>query len=84
MRHTQLVHFKDEEFDVETALTIDEAKELLKTGFDYITEKNGVMLFRRHKDSQVWSIQTRVRGYNCFLFHCEGFLSMDAVCFQWL
>jgi len=49
MRHTQLVHFKDEEFDVETALTIDEAKELLKTGFDYITEKNGVMLFRRPK-----------------------------------
>jgi len=34
---------------VETASTIEEAKELLKIGFDYITEKNGVMLFRRPK-----------------------------------
>jgi len=44
---TQLVHFKDDEFEVETASTVEEAKELLKIGFDYTTEKNGVMLFRR-------------------------------------
>jgi len=49
MRYTQLVHFKDDESEVETASTIKEAKELLKIGFDYITEKNGVMLFRRPK-----------------------------------
>jgi len=28
---------------------LEEAKELLKVGFDYITEKNGIMLFRRPK-----------------------------------
>jgi hypothetical protein len=28
---------------------VDEAKDLLKSGFDYITEKNGIMLFRRPK-----------------------------------
>jgi len=49
MVYTQLVQFKDDEFDVETATTVEEAKTLLKVGFDYITEKNGIMLFRRPK-----------------------------------
>jgi len=49
MKYTRLVHFKDDEFDVETATTVEEAKELLKIGFDYITEKNGISLFRRPK-----------------------------------
>jgi hypothetical protein len=49
MKCTQLVHFKDDEFHVATATTIEEAKELLTTGFDYITEKNGIMLFRKPK-----------------------------------
>jgi hypothetical protein len=44
-----LVHFKDDEFDVETATTVEEAKELLKIGFDYITDRNGISLFRRPK-----------------------------------
>jgi len=34
---------------VATATTVDEAKELLAAGFDYITEKNNIMLFRRPK-----------------------------------
>lgn len=49
MKYTRLVKFKDSDFDVETAATVDEAKELLKVGFDYITEKGGIMLFRRPK-----------------------------------
>jgi len=49
MKYTQLVHFKADEFHVSTATTVDEAKDLLATGFDYITEKNGVMLFRKPK-----------------------------------
>jgi hypothetical protein len=43
------VQFKNDEFDVETAATVEEAKELLKVGFDYIIENNGFMLFRRPK-----------------------------------
>lgn len=43
------MHFKDDEFDVATATTVDEAKELLAAGFDYIAEKNNIMLFRRPK-----------------------------------
>jgi len=49
MVYTRLVHFKDDEFEVETASSVEEAKDLLKAGFDYITDKNGIMLFRRPK-----------------------------------
>ena len=49
LKYTKLVQFKDDEFDVATATTVEEAKELLAIGFDYITEKSGIMLFRRPK-----------------------------------
>ena len=49
LKYTQLIQFKDDEFDVATAINIEEAKELLAAGFDYITEKNNIMLFRRPK-----------------------------------
>jgi len=44
-----LVHFKDDEFDMATATTIEKAKTLLAAGFDYITEKDDIMLFRKPK-----------------------------------
>jgi len=31
------------------AVTVEEAKQVLSAGFDYATEKNGIMLFRRPK-----------------------------------
>lgn len=49
MKYTQLVQFEDDQFDVATATTVEEAEELLAVGFDYVTEKNGIMLFRRTK-----------------------------------
>jgi len=49
LKYTQLIQFKDDDFDVATAENIEEAKELLAAGFDYITEKNAIMLFRRPK-----------------------------------
>lgn len=55
MKYISMLHFKDDEFEVTTATTVDEAKQILSNGFDYITEKNGVMLFRRPK---------RFRGLN--------------------
>jgi hypothetical protein len=36
-------------FEVTTATTVEEAKQILSAGFDYVTEKNGIMLFRRPK-----------------------------------
>lgn len=49
LKYTQLIHFKDDEFDVATATTLEEAKELLAAGFNYVTEMKGVKLFRRPK-----------------------------------
>jgi len=49
MKYIQMVHFKDDEFDVEAATSVEEAKTLLKAGFNYVVEKNGFMLFRRPK-----------------------------------
>jgi hypothetical protein len=49
MKYIGLVYFKDDEFEVATANTQDEAKQVLSAGFDYVAEKNGIMLFRRPK-----------------------------------
>jgi integrase len=58
MKYISMIHFEDDEFEVTTATTVDEAKQVLSAGFNYITEKNGVMLFRRPK---------RFRGLNARL-----------------
>ena len=49
MKYIGMIHFKDDEFEVTTATTVEEAKQVLSAGFDYVTEKNGIMLFRRPK-----------------------------------
>jgi hypothetical protein len=49
MKYTQLIQFKDSEYEVATATTIEEAKAVLSAGFEYVTEKNGIMLFRKPK-----------------------------------
>jgi len=49
MKYISMIHFKDDEFEVTSATTIEEAKEILSAGFDYVTQKDGVMLFRRPK-----------------------------------
>jgi integrase len=49
MKYIGMINFKDDEFEVATATTIEEAKQVLSVGFDYVTEKNGIMLFRRPK-----------------------------------
>jgi hypothetical protein len=49
MKYLGLLNLKDDQFEVTTATTIEEAKKILGSGFDYVTEKNGIMLFRRPK-----------------------------------
>jgi hypothetical protein len=44
-----MIHFTDNQYEITTAITVEEAKQILSTGFDFITEKNGIMLFRRPK-----------------------------------
>jgi len=49
LKYTQLVHFKDDQYDVATAETVEEAKELAGAGFDYFTTINGIQIFRKPK-----------------------------------
>jgi hypothetical protein len=42
-----MVSFKDDEYDVATATTLEEDQALLKTGFKYVTERNGIKLHRK-------------------------------------
>jgi hypothetical protein len=47
--YTQMVEFKNEEYISATANTIDDAKKLIEAGFEYVTEIDGVKLFRKRK-----------------------------------
>ena len=47
--YTQLTDINSDEYHVRTAKTIEEATQLLESGFNYITEMNGVKLFRKRK-----------------------------------
>lgn len=49
MKYTELIQFKDDDYEVTSATTIEEAKIVLSAGFEYVTEKDGVMLFRKPK-----------------------------------
>jgi len=49
MKYISMIHFKDDQFEVTTATTIEEAKQVLSAGFDYVTQKDSIMLFRRPK-----------------------------------
>lgn len=49
LMYTQLVSFEADEFHVKTASQADEIKELLKAGFEYVCEKDGLMFFRKRK-----------------------------------
>lgn len=48
--YTQLVKgMKDDEFICKVARTVDEARQLIEAGFEYVCDINGVKLFRKRK-----------------------------------
>ncbi|MCW3997735.1 MAG: hypothetical protein NWF10_04125, partial [Candidatus Bathyarchaeota archaeon] len=49
MKYISMIRFKDDQYEVTTATTVEEAKHVLSAGFDFVTEKRGIMLFRRPK-----------------------------------
>ena len=50
LRYTQLVDWKEEAgFICKVAKSLDEASALIEAGFDYVTELDGVRLFRKRK-----------------------------------
>ena len=47
--YTQLINFGNEEYTCRTAKTVKEATDLIEAGFEYVTEMNGLKLFRKRK-----------------------------------
>ena len=54
LKYTHLVNFEDDQFDVATATTVEEAKELASTGFQHFTTMNGIQIFRKPKLFQTY------------------------------
>lgn len=47
--YTHLMRFPDEEYTSAVAKTVDEARRLVESGFEYITEMDGVKVFRKRR-----------------------------------
>lgn len=47
--YTHLISFESNEYHIKVAKTLDEDKELLEAGFEYVTERDGVKIYRKRK-----------------------------------
>ncbi len=47
--YTHLVNFSEDEYDSATASTIDEACKLINIGYEYVTEMEGIKIFKKRK-----------------------------------
>lgn len=49
MKYIHMINFKDDEFEVATATTVEEAKQLATAGFEKFDEFQGIHIFRKPK-----------------------------------
>ena len=49
MIYTHLVNFEGDDFITKTSKSIEEDEELLKAGFEYVTERDGIKIYRKRK-----------------------------------
>jgi integrase len=47
--YTHLIDFEGDEYHSAVAKSVEEARKLLETGFDYVCQKDDIMLFRKRK-----------------------------------
>lgn len=47
--YTHLVDFGSDEFVCKVARNVDDAKQLVESGFDYVTDVDGMKLFRKRR-----------------------------------
>jgi hypothetical protein len=47
--YTQLISFESDEYYSAVAKSVEETRKLLETGFEYVCQKEDIMLFRRRK-----------------------------------
>jgi len=49
MIYTQLVNFESDKYHVKTAKNVKEDEELIAAGFEYVTDRHGVKIYRKRK-----------------------------------
>jgi hypothetical protein len=49
MRYTQLVTFENDDYHVKTSHSLKEDEELISSGFEYVTEREGAKIYRKRK-----------------------------------
>ena len=49
LKYTQLISFEDDEYLCKTAKTVDESVQLIEVGYEYVTEIEGIKLFKKRK-----------------------------------
>jgi len=47
--YTQLINFESDEFHVRVAKHLKEDKELIEAGFEYVTKREGIKIYRKRK-----------------------------------
>jgi len=47
--YTHLVNFEGDDYHLRTAKSLKADEELLKAGFEYVTERNGIKIYRKRK-----------------------------------
>ena len=47
--YTQLVDFQDDNYVVKVAENVEEDKELIEAGFEYVTDRDGLKIYRKRK-----------------------------------
>jgi hypothetical protein len=47
--YTHLVNWESDDYTCKVAQTVDEAKALIESGFDFVTDVEGYKLFRKRK-----------------------------------
>ena len=52
MIYTHLVSFESDEFHVRVAKSIKEDEELIEAGFEYITDRDGMKLYKKRKRNE--------------------------------
>ena len=72
---------QNEEYICKIAETVEEAKDIVETGFEYVTEVNGVKLFRKMKTSYLGTRSIPEGPWSSMDYHPSGDISRKFLSF---
>jgi integrase len=49
LMYTQLINFENDDYHCKTAKTLKEDQELIEAGFEFVTERDGIKIYRKRK-----------------------------------